>query len=65
MAQRYAPGIAHERMAEDRCPECGEFASAHLDNPAFWLPRRCDLLPSGVADRIDQYRRDVAEEAAR
>lgn len=59
-AQRYAPGVAHKRMAADTCPECGEPAGEHLNDNRFWMPRRCDLLPHGVVERIEQYRADVA-----
>jgi hypothetical protein len=62
MAQRYRPGIAHERMADNRCPECGAFAEDHLDDSRFWMPRNCDLLPRGVTDRIEQYLADQKEE---
>ena len=58
MAQRYADPVARERMAGDCCPECGEAASAHLNDPRFWLPRNCGLLPVGVRDRIAQYQAD-------
>ena len=55
MAQRYADPLARERMAAGNCPECGEPPGAHLNDPRFWIPRRCDLLPHGVTERIEQY----------
>ena len=59
MAQRYTSTLAQERMRLGLCPECGEAPSSHLDDPRFWLPRRCDLMPPGVTVRIDQYRADA------
>lgn len=63
MTQRYRPGVAHERMAEGNCPECGESPERHLDDVRFWTPRKCDLLPVGVSDRISQYRADITAES--
>lgn len=62
MAQRYTSPAARERMAGGMCPECGESPEAHLYDPRFWLPRRCDLLPHGVTERIGQYHADQAGE---
>lgn len=59
-AQRYHDSGSWTRMAHGRCPECGETPEHHSNDPRFWVPRRCDLLPQGVRDRIEQYRRDHA-----
>ena len=59
MAQRYRPGVAHERMADGCCPECGKLPEAHAGEwsvPAMFAP--CNLLVHGVIDRIEQYRSD-------
>jgi transposase len=61
MTQRYADPRAHERMDSGACPECGEKAEQHLDDGRFWIPRKCDLKPQGVIDRIEQYRQDLWE----
>ena len=61
-AQRYSHPTALQRMGNGLCPECGEASSAHLDDPRFWLPRRCDLMPHGVVERINQYEADRAED---
>jgi hypothetical protein len=55
---RYNPGVAHERMEQGLCPECGEPASHHNPDPRFWIPRNCDLLPAGVDGAIAQFRAD-------
>lgn len=55
MAQRYKSSLAHERMEKNTCPECGEDQYAHSNDPRFWVPRACSLLPAGVEDRIAQY----------
>ena len=60
MAQTYPVGIAHERMEKNTCPECGQAPDSHIDDGRFWIPRRCDLIPRGVWDRIEQYRTDKA-----
>lgn len=60
MTQRYHHPDALDNMAHDRCPECGEFPEMHLDDVSFWLPRKCDLLPGGVRDRIAQFNADEA-----
>lgn len=60
-AQRYGAGVAHDRMAANQCPECGEDAANHLADNRFWIPRNCDLMPQGVVDRIAQY---VADQGA-
>jgi hypothetical protein len=60
MAQRYRHTTALARMAEGRCPECGEVPAAHSNSPEFWLPRRCDLTFDGVGDRIAQHQSDIA-----
>ena len=60
-AQRYTSPVACERMAAGNCPECGEPAEAHINDPRFWIPRQCDLLPHGVTERIAQYQADQAE----
>lgn len=60
LAQRYDHPTARERMASGRCPECGEHDFAHSSDPRFWIPRRCDLLPAGVTERIGQYDAEVA-----
>lgn len=59
-AQRYAHPVARERMAHNLCPECGQPSAMHLNDLRFWLPRRCDLTPAGVTDRIEQYRSEVS-----
>ena len=64
MAQRYSDENSRRRMARGDCPECGDPIHAHLDDPRFWLPRRCDLTPNGVTSRIDQYRADLNEVSA-
>lgn len=55
MAQRYADPAARARMRNGLCPECGKYPEQHSDDPRFWVPRNCDLLPQGVRDRIEQY----------
>lgn len=61
MAQRYPAGPAHERMAHGLCPECGGLPREHSEDTRFWIPRNCDLLPTGVSDRIAQYEADTKE----
>lgn len=61
MAQRYTHPTALERMDSGLCPECGEAEEQHLNDPRFWMPRRCDLLPRGVRERIEQRRSDRAD----
>jgi hypothetical protein len=63
MAQRYFSETARDRMAEGRCPECGMTPGTHTDDPRFWIPRRCDLTPNGVVERINQYHADLNEVA--
>jgi hypothetical protein len=46
-------------MASGLCPECGLTAPLHEQDTRFWIPRRCDLRPIGVEDRIAQYRSDL------
>lgn len=59
MTQRYTAAVAHERMASGTCPECGLPPEQHSGEVRFWLrPQGCDLLPRGVAERIEQYRTD-------
>lgn len=62
-AQRYVDPLAHDRMAHGLCPECAEPADAHNSDGRFWIPRRCSLLPVGVAERIEQYQLDQGESA--
>lgn len=62
MAQRYHDDTSHRRMAAENCPECGEPASEHVNDNRFWIPRRCDLLPHGVTERIEQHQADRAAE---
>ena len=67
MAQKYPPGIAHERMAAGTCPECGNAPEAHSSdtNTAFLrgISGGCNLHPMGVEDRIEQYEIDRDEAA--
>ena len=60
--QRYRSGIAHERMEQGLCPECGKPAAEHSSRVEFWLRpgafTSCDLLPHGVEERIAQYVED-------
>jgi hypothetical protein len=58
MSQRYKHPVARERMSHGLCPECGMPADMHIDDARFWIPRRCDLLPGGVRERVEQYRED-------
>jgi hypothetical protein len=60
MTQTYTNPIAHTRMTAGQCPECGDDPDRHLDSPAFWLPRTCDLTHSGVTDRIAAFNADRA-----
>ena len=60
MTQKYTNPIALTRMSAGQCPECGADPALHLDSPAFWLPRACDLTPSGVTDRIAAFDTDLA-----
>ena len=60
-AQRYASPVAQERMARGTCPECGDSALAHSNDPRFWMPRSCDLTAQGVVDRINQHAADLSE----
>ena len=58
-AQRYTSPTALERMGQGRCPECGHPREHHGGwggNQSF-----CSLRDDGVAARIDQYRRNLAE----
>ena len=64
MAQRYSDPKARGLMELGLCPECGTPALSHLDDPRFWVPRRCDLLAHGVTERIERYRADKAESNA-
>jgi hypothetical protein len=60
MAQRYRPGVAHDRMALGACPECGRAPEMHGNDPRFWSPDNidCDLREDGVRERIQQYEDD-------
>jgi hypothetical protein len=60
MAQTYTAPVARERMAAGLCPECGQAVDTHVADNRFWIPRRCDLLPAGVTDRIDHYQAQEA-----
>jgi hypothetical protein len=60
MAQRYRDPTALERMEAGNCPECGKPAESHSDRVEFWQRHGCNLLPEGVAERIEQYRIDQA-----
>lgn len=54
MTQTYRNPAALAWMREGKCPECGELADDHSGVPQFWLRGGgCDLLPRGVADRIN------------
>jgi hypothetical protein len=55
MAQRYSSPVARGRMAAGLCPECGDSPRTHSADPRFWVPRRCDLTPVGVVERVQQY----------
>lgn len=60
--QRYSSPLAHQRMSDGTCPECGHRAEAHSDDPRFWIPRGvtgCSLLTHGVTDRIAAYLADL------
>lgn len=63
--QRYGSPLAHARMAQGLCPECGKAARMHSGDPRFWVrdPLGCSLLPRGVIERVNQYRADRAAEA--
>lgn len=61
MTQVYTHPVAHTRMSEGQCPECGQDPDRHLHSSAFWLPRRCDLTRAGVVDRIDAFNAAPAE----
>ena len=62
MAQRYHSPVAHERMANNLCPECGLPAAVHSGDIRFWVrPSGCSLLPYGVTERIEQFKADQAE----
>lgn len=58
IGQRYPAGIAHEWMAQGLCPECGH----QTDDHTGWGLGSCSLTDNGVAQRIEQYRRDQAEQ---
>ena len=60
-AQRYRPGIAHQRMDIGACPECGRAPELHSDDLRFWSPEhiRCDITPDGVRARVRQYLADL------
>ena len=60
MAQRYSDRASLARMEQGRCPECGYVPDHH----GGWGHSTCSLRPDGVLDRIDQYRRDLAERAS-
>lgn len=57
-AQRYTNPVALERMANNTCPECGSPADDHTS----WGSARCSLTDTGVDNRIEQYRNDLAAE---
>ena len=62
MAQRYTGKIAHERMTQGNCPECGNPPEQHSSDNRFWIPSVCGfggLTREGVEDRIAQYRADI------
>lgn len=61
MAQRYRPGVAHDRMAIGACPECGAAPEMHGNDPRFWAAsnQSCDLREDGVRERIQQYEDDL------
>lgn len=52
--QRYTSDVAKERMANDKCPECGRDKDEH----GGWGLRWCSLTDTGVAGRIYQFRMD-------
>ena len=62
MTQSYTHPVARERMASGLCPECGLLPETHVNDTRFWIPRRCDLLPAGVVDRIEHYKASVCPE---
>lgn len=59
MAQKYRDDTSRLRMHQGLCPECGDHPDMHNHDYRFWIPRRCDLTPAGVADRIEQFRTDL------
>lgn len=54
MAQKYTSKTARERMAKGLCPECGRQVADH----AGWGSAGCSLTDEGVADRIEQFRKE-------
>jgi hypothetical protein len=56
-AQRYTNPHALERMSRGMCPECGENPADH----GGWGGPGCSLTDNGVADRIEQYRKDLTQ----
>ena len=58
MVQRYTSPVARKRMADGKCPECGEPPSTHT---GWGGPHGCGLTDGGVAERIAQYHADYAE----
>lgn len=63
-AQRYHLPVAHDRMAQNLCPECGAAPDTHSNDQRFWIPRGCDLTRVGVEDRIAAYVYDTTREEA-
>lgn len=59
MAQTYTDPLAHARMDDGNCPECGAPERAHTG----WGSARCSLTDTGVAQRIHQYAQDKKREA--
>lgn len=63
MGQRYPAGVAHLRMQDGKCPECGGLPSIHAVRGNMWDPwmQTCNLLRRGVEERIEQYEQDRKE----
>lgn len=55
-AQRYIDVTARLRMANNQCPECGTAVEEH----SGWGGPGCTLTDNGVAQRINQFRKDRA-----
>lgn len=55
ISQRYFSENALDRMENGRCPECGDYADRHDGDFEY-----CDISPTGVSDRLRQYRADRA-----
>lgn len=56
-AQRYTHPTALARLADGRCPECGNEISDHGGRGGAG----CSLTDNGVASRIAEYRRQQEE----